>query len=335
MIPLSLHDRSHLTTEINSRAALLRTINRAQRAEVLGYSRFWTAEHHGIPGVAGSAPAVLLAAIGHATSRIRIGAGGVMLPNHQPLVVAEQFSILEALFPGRVDLGLGRSLGFVRPVREALRREQYSIEEMADDIAELTSFLLGQGSVTLMPAVAPVPLFILATGRGAEMAGRAGLPLVVGGPNLFKQDDAGKTAIDRYRDVFRPSPFATDPFVILNLTAIAADTGPEAENLARSEAWAYVNSKIAGAFLPLESPADTAERVISKRQRDRLPGIAANTIAGTAQSVFEQVSVLYQQTEANEVMLSGCVFGHGAALHSDELLAKQFGLGPFTPPSRK
>ncbi|MEJ7838173.1 MAG: MsnO8 family LLM class oxidoreductase [Thermomicrobiales bacterium] len=167
MIPLSLHDRSHLTTDTDSRAAFLRTIDRAQRAEALGYSRFWTAEHHGVPGVAGSAPAVLLVAIGHATSRIRIGAGGVMLPNHQPLVVAEQFAMLEALFPGRADLGLGRSLGFVRPVREALRREQYTVEDMADDIAELTSYLLGTSPVTLMPAVAPVPMFVLATGRGA------------------------------------------------------------------------------------------------------------------------------------------------------------------------
>ncbi|MEJ7838172.1 MAG: hypothetical protein WKF81_05105 [Thermomicrobiales bacterium] len=155
----------------------------------------------------------------------------------------------------------------------------------------------------------------------------------MGGPNLLKQDDAGMTAIDRYREAFRPSLFATEPHVVLNVTAIAADTESQALHLAQSEAWAHVNSKIAGAFLPLESPVVIADKVMSDRQRERLQSIAANTIAGTSQSVFEQISDLRHQTDADEVMLSGCVFDHEAALHSDILLAEQFGLIPSTTPS--
>lgn len=328
MIPISIHDRSHLTTDIDSRGAFARTIDRAQRAEVLGYYRFWTAEHHGVPGVAGSSPAVLLAAIGNATSRIRIGAGGVMIPNHQPFIIAEQFSTLEALFPGRIDLGVGRSLGFVRTVREALRRDSYSIDDMSADLSELTSFLRGSGSVTLMPGTDLIPVFVLATGEGAETAGRLGLPLVIGGPNMTKVAEDGSTPFDRYRQAFRPSAFATEPYVVLNVTAIAADTDAGASTLALSEAWAHVNSKITGAFLPLESPADIANKEMSDRQRDRLQSIGAITITGTSQTVFERISALCHQTDADEVMLSGCVFDHAAALYSDELLADAFRFRP-------
>jgi luciferase family oxidoreductase group 1 len=326
MIPISIHDRSHLTTETDSRGAFLRTIERARQAERLGYHRFWTAEHHGVPGVAGSAPAVLIAAIGHATSTIRIGAGGMMMPNHQPIVIAEQFATLEALFPERIDLGLGRSLGFVRPVRNALRRETYSPEEMADDIAELASFVLGNSDVVLMPAVQAVPLFVLATGSAAEVAGRAGLPLVIGGPKVTSTDDTGKTAIDRYRDVFRPSRFASDPMVILNVTALAAETAIEAEDLALSEAWAHVNSKIAGAFLPLESPKVIKSKSLTQRQSARMQEIVSGTITGTPDMVATRIDDLVRETDPDEVLISGCFFDHSAALYSDELFAQAFGI---------
>ena len=326
MIPISIHDRSHLTTEIDSRTAFLRTLERAQQAETLGFHRFWTAEHHGVPGVAGSAPAVFIAAIGNATTTIRIGAGGVMLPNHQPIVVAEQFATLETLFPGRVDLGLGRSLGFVRPVRTALRRDSYSLEELSDDIAELQSLMLGNSAVALMPATNPTALFVLATGQGAEVAGLAGLPLVVGGPHILTKDSEGRTAIDRYRQVFRASPFATDPYVILNVTALAAETGAEATNLALSEAWAHVNSKIAGAFLPLESPEAISMMSLSQRQSNRMNGIVAGSITGTATEVAAQIQDVVRHVDADEVLLSGCCFDHAAALKSDALLAKKFGI---------
>jgi len=326
MIPISIHDRSHLTTEIDSRTAFLRTIERAQQVERLGFRRFWTAEHHGVPGVGGSAPAVLLAAIGNATSYIRIGAGGVMMPNHQPLVIAEQFATLEALFPGRVDLGLGRSLGFVRPVRAALRCDTYSLEEMADDLAELASLFLGDAQVSLMPAMPPVPMFVLATGQGAEVAGRAGLPLVIGGPNILSTDESGMTAIDRYRQVYRPSRFASDPVVVLNVTALAAETTVHAEDLAISEAWAHVNSKIAGAFLPLEAPETIKAMPLAKRQTDRLAAIVAGTISGTATEVVGRIEEIVSQIDADEVLLSGCCFDREAALRSDRMLASAFGL---------
>lgn len=326
MIPVSIHDRSHLTSQIDSRSAFHRTIERAQQAERFGFHRFWTAEHHGVPGVAGSAPAVLIAAIGNATTTIRIGAGGVMLPNHQPIVVAEQFATLEALFPKRIDLGLGRSLGFVRPVRNALRRETYSLEEMTEDIADLQALVLGSSAVTLMPGTDPMPMFVLATGQGAEVAGRAGLPLVIGGPNILSSDSDGLTAIERYRDVFRPSAFASDPYVVLNVTALAAETSNQAADLALSEAWAHVNSRIAGAFLPLESPEVIKEMDLTQRQHDRMVGIAAGTISGTAAEVVAHIDDLVRQTDADEVLLSGCCFDHAAALRSDALVSEEFGI---------
>jgi luciferase family oxidoreductase group 1 len=323
-LPVSIHDRSHLTAGADSREALRRTIDRAKHAERHGYHRLWVAEHHGVPGVAGSAPAVLLAAIGNATSSIRIGSGGVMVPNHQPVVIAEQFATLDALFPGRIDLGLGRSLGFVSAVRRALRRETYSIEEFADDIAEIVSLLNGDSSMTLMPETNGIPLFVLATGKGAEVAARAGLPLVAGGPKILTRDADGRTAIDRYRDMFRPSRFATDPCLILNVTALASESN--AGDLALPEAWAHVNSKIQGAFLPLESPATIKAMSLPDRQRDRLTRIATSTITGTAFEVVARIEELVSQTGADEVMLSGSFFDHDSALHSDALLAGALGL---------
>src|SRR6478752_10410768 len=170
-VKLSVLDRSRTRVGLPDAEALEATVARAVHAEAVGYDRFWVAEHHAVPGIASGTPAVLLAAIGARTERIRIGSGGVMLPLHQPLVVAEQFLVLDALHPGRVDLGLGRSLGFTSPVRRALRREVDAAESFDDDLIELRGYLDGTADVTARPAAGhEVPMHLLATGRGIETA---------------------------------------------------------------------------------------------------------------------------------------------------------------------
>ncbi len=182
---LSLLDRSRTRAGRPEAEGLTGSIERAVNAERLGYERFWVAEHHAVPGIASGSPPVLLAAIGARTNRIRLGSGGVMLPHHQPLVVAEQFLMLEALHPGRIDLGLGRSLGFTAPVREALR--DHGPDTFEDDLRDLRAYLDGDAAVTARPqAPGRVPMYVLATGRGTVIAARLGLPVVIGGPILAR-----------------------------------------------------------------------------------------------------------------------------------------------------
>ncbi|WP_141748007.1 MsnO8 family LLM class oxidoreductase, partial [Brachybacterium sp. HMSC06H03] len=170
---ISLLDRSRTRAGRDEQAALADSVERAVAAEQLGYHRFWVAEHHTVPGIASGAPAVLLAAIGQRTERIRLGSGGVMLPNHRPLVVAEQFLMLEALTPGRIDLGLGRSLGFTAPVREALGRTEASTEDFAAEVGQVRDLLEGTAPLTARPvATEPPPMHLLATGAGLGIAAR-------------------------------------------------------------------------------------------------------------------------------------------------------------------
>jgi luciferase family oxidoreductase group 1 len=320
--PISILDRSHISHGSDAATAIAHTISRAQHAEAMGFKRFWVSEHHGVPGVAGAAPAVLLAAVGQQTSRIRIGSGGVMLSNHQPLIVAEQFGTLAALFPGRIDLGLGRSLGFTSAVRRALRVEHYDLDRFAADLAELATYFDSSAPVLASPgANATLSLFILASGGSAEVAARAGLPVVFGGPKLL-DGEHGSELIDRYRSEFKPSPFAPEPFVILNCHALAADTDAEAADLALSEAWAYVDAQTQGAFLPLESPTAIRTRQLTDRQRVRMEQMTAGTITGTADRVASTITDLVARTNADEVLLSGSCFDSAAQLHSDALLAR-------------
>lgn len=207
----SVLDRSRIREGRPPGEALRDTVRLAREVEALGYHRFWVAEHHGVPGVAGSAPTVLAAAVAGATERIRVGTGGVMLPNHRPLVVAEQFGVLESLFPGRIDMGLGRSVGFTDGVRRALGRDKEDAEDFAAQIEELLGWFRGTSptGVHARPAEGlGVPPFVLAMGEGADVAARLGLPLVIGD---LRGRDRMRRGIDRYRDAFRPSPGRGSP----------------------------------------------------------------------------------------------------------------------------
>ncbi|AWB90901.1 LLM class flavin-dependent oxidoreductase [Aeromicrobium chenweiae] len=316
---LSLLDRSRTRAGHPEREGLTGSVERAVNAERLGYDRFWVAEHHAVPGIASGSPAVLLAAIGAHTESIRIGSGGVMLPNHQPLVVAEQFLMLDALFPGRVDLGVGRSLGFTAAVRRALRHELDAADTFEDDLDELRHLLDGEAAVTAHPAAtAPVPVSVLATGQGMQIAARAGLPVVVGGPILMK--DAGREAIEAYRRDFRPSKQAADPYITISLDVTVADDDATARELALPEAWAMARSRQTGEFPPLEPVESIRAQPWTSQVRHRVESSLDSAVAGSPRTVRRMLDDLAARTGADELMASTSTYDREALLASDAAL---------------
>jgi luciferase family oxidoreductase group 1 len=315
---LSLLDRSRTRAGTPDAEAVAASIARAEHAEQVGYERYWVAEHHAVPGIASGAPAVLLAAIGARTSRIRIGSGGVMLPLHQPIVVAEQFLVLDALHPGRVDLGLGRSLGFTAPVRRALRRGPEAAESFDEDVAELRDYLEGSAEVTVRPAAQrSVPMHLLATGQGIATASRLGLPVVVGGPVLDSPELP--EALDRYRREFRPHRESA-PWVTVSLDVTVAKDDATARDLALPEAWAMAVSRQTGTFPPLESVASGDEARWPEQVRRRVRASLERAVAGSPQTVRQRLDRLVERTGADEVMSSASTHDREALLASDRLL---------------
>jgi luciferase family oxidoreductase group 1 len=311
---LSLLDRTRTRVGETDAEAVAHTVERARRAEALGYDRFWVAEHHGVPGVAGSAPAVLLAVLTGVTSRIRLGSAGVMLPHHQPLVVAEQFATLAAVAPGRIDLGVGRSPGFTAPVRRALRQTD---TDFAADLAELRDHLDGGAEITARPRpAATVPLFVLATGRGLDVAAQLGLPVVVGGPLLRAPEEP----LDRYRQAFRPSAQVSEPWVGISLDVLVADTDAAARELALPEAWAMARARSTGTFPPLQPVASIGPMTAAERRH--VEGSWA--VTGTADHVAAQLHELLARTGAAELVASSSTHDRGALAESDAALAELF-----------
>lgn len=325
--PVSILDRANIRSGSEDALALRGTVERAVRTEQLGYHRFWVAEHHAVPGIAGSAPTVLMSALAAATQTIRIGSGGVMLPNHQPLVVAEQALTLESLFPGRIDLGLGRSVGFTPPVRAALGQDKNAMDRFEDDLDALLAYLVGAGPITVRPSVAsPPPVFVLATGEGLAIAARAGLPVVIGGPALTRSSANPPTArgrseaVEAYRDAFRPSCWSAEPYVIAAVSAMVADTAEEARRLVVPEAWASARSRTVGEFRALEPPAVIDHASATDRERRYLDQQLSSVIAGTASQVADELESLINFTDADELLITGTTFDARAQAHSDALL---------------
>lgn len=321
-VALSLLDRSRTRDRRTDASALRRTVDRAVHAESAGYHRFWVAEHHGVPGTASGTPALLVQAIADRTSRIRVGSGGVMLPNHQPMVVAEQFAVLEALHPGRIDLGVGRSLGFTKPVRDALRTHHADIDDFASDIIELRDYLHGNAAVTIRPQVSePPPIFVLGTKQGLRVAAELGLPAVVAGP-LLRQ---GSEPFDRYRDEFRPGASGTEPYLIVSLDVLIADTETEADELLLPEAWAMAVSRETGSFPPLSPIHEIKRQSMTDRRHRIVSETARHALVGTEDQVAEGLEKLVAATGANEVLSSASTYDTDALYESDARLARIFG----------
>ncbi|MFC0223395.1 MsnO8 family LLM class oxidoreductase [Nocardioides zeicaulis] len=315
---LSLLDRSRTRADSDDAEALEATVARAVHAEAVDYERFWVAEHHAVPGIASGTPTVLLAAVGARTSRIRIGSGGVMLPLHQPLVVAEQARLLDALHPGRVDLGLGRSLGFTPPVRQALRRELDEPDTFEDDLRELRGYLEDTAAVTVRPVTGRVvPMHLLATGRGLAVAARLGLPVVVGGPALDSDELPGLLAT--YRRDFRPHR-GSEPRVTVSLDVLVADDDATARELALPEAWAMARSRQTGEFAPLESVKAIRDQRWPDQVRRRVESSLDRAVAGTPSSVARRLERLVERTGAAELLASSSTHDRDALLASDRML---------------
>lgn len=314
-VPISLLDRSRTRAGEPTSRALRDTVERARRAEELGFGRIWVAEHHAVPGIASGSPPLLMAAIAARTARIRVGSGGVMLPNHRPIVVAEQAKMLAALHPDRIDLGVGRSLGFTAPVRDALGVHDYGPEHFARDLEELTALLAGTAAVTAMPKGVPAPpLLVLATGSGLAVAARLGLPVVVGGP-LLRGD---LVPLDDYRAGFRPHRPDDVPRVLVSVDVLVADTRERASELAMSEAWAMVESRRTGAFPPLRPEPATR---LTARQQEQVEQHLDQVVHGTATDVADQLTAIVERTGADEVLAFSSTHDRAALRDSDAALA--------------
>ncbi|MCF2527910.1 LLM class flavin-dependent oxidoreductase [Yinghuangia soli] len=304
--PFSVLDRSRTRRGEAVGAALRATVGFAREAEGLGFRRFWVAEHHGVPGVAGSAPTVLASAVAAATGRIRVGTGGVMLPNHQPMVVAEQFGVLESLFPGRIDMGLGRSVGFTGGVREALGRGKDAAAGFPEQLAELLGYFTGEQAVHpdvhARPAegLRPAP-FVLATGEGAGIAARAGVPLVIA---LFGGEERTLRAIEEYRAQFRPSVWSAEPYVMLAGAVAVGEDEADAERLLLPEAWSAAYSRTHGVFPPLVSAEEVAGIAMTAKERGYFEEALRGQIRGTADRVAAELEGLLGRTGADEFMVT-------------------------------
>lgn len=320
---LSLLDRSRTRVGRADAEALRQTVDRARRAESLGFHRFWVAEHHAVPGVASGSPAVLLAAIGQVTGTIRLGSGGVMLPQHQPFVVAEQFRMLEALFPGRVDLGLGRSLGFTAPVRRALRREHTADSaHFAADVEELLGYLDDSGEVTARPVTGPPQVFLLANRAGSMIAARLGLPLVLGAGSLDTTELSDRVAAYRREFRPRPTPLAPQrPEVILSLDVFIADSVQAARELALPEAWAMARSRQTGEFPPLMHPRDILGEPWPQQLARRVETQLDRPVLGSRATVEAALGLLLERTGAEEILVSTSTYDPAALAELDTALA--------------
>ncbi|CQR60155.1 LLM class flavin-dependent oxidoreductase [Streptomyces leeuwenhoekii] len=321
----SVLDRSR-TREGHTHAEALRdTVRLARELEDLGYHRFWVSEHHGVPGVAGSAPTVLAAAVAAATRTIRVGTGGVMLPNHRPLVVAEQFGVLESLFPGRIDMGLGRSVGFTDGVRKALGRDKGDAEDFEGQLAELLGWFRGTSptGVRARPAEGlTVPPFVLAMGEGAAIAARAGLPMVIGD---LRDREKLRRGVDQYRALFRPSPWASEPYVVVSGTVAVAATPEEARRILVPEAWSMAYARTHGSFPPLP-PAERVESLaMTAKERGFYESGLTGQIAGTEEQVADELERVLKETGAQEVLVTTSTHDRAALLDSYRRLASIVG----------
>ncbi|MFI9545844.1 LLM class flavin-dependent oxidoreductase [Streptomyces sp. NPDC052016] len=317
----SVLDRSRIREGHTAAEALRDTVRLAQEAERLGYHRFWVAEHHGVPGVAGSAPTVLAAAVAGATDRIRVGTGGVMLPNHRPLVVAEQFGVLESLFPGRIDMGLGRSVGFTDGVRRALGRDKDDAEDFAGQLRELLGWFRGTSptGVHARPAEGlTVPPFVLAMGEGARIAAAAGLPMVIGD---LRDRERMRRGVDDYRARFRPSPWAAEPYVVVSGTVAVAGTPQEARRLLVPEAWSMAHSRTHGTFPPLPPAEDAEGRAMTAKERGLYASGLTGHITGTEEQVADELETVLKETGAQEVLVTTSTYDRAALLDSYRRLA--------------
>jgi luciferase family oxidoreductase group 1 len=320
---LSVLDLAPISEGSNPAEALRRSLDLAQHAERWGYNRFWLAEHHSMPGIASAATSVVISHVAGGTSKIRVGAGGIMLPNHSPLVIAEQFGTLASLFPGRIDLGVGRAPGTDQMTVRALRRSPGSAESFPQDVAELMAYFRPAEPGQVVQAVPGeglhVPIWILGSSLfGAQLAAAMGLPFAFAShfaPALMMQ------AIDLYRAGFRPSDQLDRPYVMLGINVIAADSDPEAEWLFTSLQQAFLNLR-RGRPGRLPPPVEDFARNLGSMEQAMIRDTLACSVVGSPDTVQQGLDAFMAGTGADELMVTAQIFDHQARLRSFELTAE-------------
>jgi luciferase family oxidoreductase group 1 len=322
-IPLSVLDLAPVVAGGSTSEALNYTTELARRTEELGYRRFWVAEHHNMPAIASSSPAVLIAHLAAATSTIRVGSGGVMLPNHAPLVVAEQFGTLASLHPDRIDLGIGRAPGTDRRTAVALRRtvEGLSAEDFPNELADLIGMLAGDPArLAAVPTADAMPQIWLlgSSGFSAQLAGMLGLPF-----SFAHHFSAANTepALALYRQHFRPSQWLDEPSAMVAVNVTCADSDDAAERLARP-GWLSFLALRTGRPIPLPTPEQAEDHVFSGAEEAFLAERRTGQVIGSPDTVQAQLTELIGRTGANELMATSQIYDLEARIRSYELLAK-------------
>jgi luciferase family oxidoreductase group 1 len=323
MTALSILDLVRVTENTDARGALDNARDLAAHAEKLGYQRFWVAEHHNMAGIASAATAVVISHIAAGTRTIRVGAGGIMLPNHAPIIIAEQFGTLARLYPGRIDLGLGRAPGTDQITVRALRRTLQSSDNFPQDVLELQAFFAPAGpnqNVQAVPAAGTdVPLWILGSSTyGAQLAAALGLPYAFAShfaPEQLLQ------ALQIYRERFEPSEQLAKPHAMVGVNIIAADTDKEAKRLATTQQMSFTNM-FRGTRGLSQPPIDDIETYWSPAEKAQAMRMLARSIVGSPETVRAGLAALIAETGADELMVVSDVYDHAARLHSYQLIAE-------------
>ena len=322
MALLSILDLVRVTQQTDARGALDNARDLAAHAEQWGYRRFWVAEHHNMPGIASAATAVVISHIAAGTRTIRVGAGGIMLPNHAPIVIAEQFGTLARLYPDRIDLGLGRAPGTDQITVRALRRTLQSSDNFPQDVLELQAFFAPAGpnqTIQAVPAAGTdVPLWILGSSTfGAQLAGMLGLPYAFA--SHFAPEQL-LPALEVYRSRFEPSEQLAKPYAMVGVNIIAADTDREAKRLATTQQMSFTNM-FRGKRGLSQPPIDDIETYWSPTEKIQAMRMLERSIVGSPDTVRAGLAALIAETGADELMVVSDIFDHGARLHSFELIA--------------
>ncbi|MDW0117648.1 LLM class flavin-dependent oxidoreductase [Sporosarcina thermotolerans] len=327
-IPLSILDLALINEGSTVGQSFKNSVDLAQHAEKWGYNRFWLAEHHNMPGVASSATSVIIGHVAGATETIRVGSGGVMLPNHAPLVIAEQFGTLEAMYPNRIDLGLGRAPGSDQATAYALRRTLNSSgNEFPQQLAELRQFFEYDPSarVRAIPGEGQdIPIWLLGSSDfSARLAADLGLPFSFAShfaPQYLMH------ALQLYHQLFRPSKALQEPYVMLGVNIIAAETDDEAQHLATSYQQQFLNIR-KGVSSKLMPPVDDIDTFFSDVERAAIGELLEwpSTIVGSPETVKRKLAAFIEATKANELIISSGIYNHEKRLRSYELVADMMG----------
>ena len=339
-VPLSVLDLAPVSEGSTPRDALRNSLDLAPRVERLGYNRYWVAEHHNMPGIASSSPAVLLAHIASVTSTIRVGSGGVMLPNHSALVVAEQFGMLEALHPDRVDLGIGRAPGTDQLTSYALRRANATADDFPEQLTELAGYFDGEWppahpfrEITATPGQGyrPAVWMLGSSDYGAHAAGVLGLPY-----SFAHHFSSANTmlAIKTYREAFSPGGTIDEPYLMLGVSVVCAETDEQAQWLAAPGALSFVRLRTGrpGRF---PTPEEAAAHQYQPHEQALLDGRTSSQVIGGPEAVRDELQALVERTGADELIITTAGHSHADRVRSYELLAEAVGLEPLTDAAKE